>query len=269
VYRENDNVKDFGLSQTSKDGTTRAVGVERACFAAATTGERHRHPQAELLYAEEGAVRIVTAEAAWIVPSHRAAWLPGDCEHQAATLGAAQICRVFIQPASCPANAPARPCLLPVTPLLRELVRRAVAFEPDIDPEGRGARLMALLLDEIDWTPAVEAGMPRLRDPRLLAVEQAFAANPGDTRPLSAWAAFAGASVRNFARLFARETGMTFRQWREQFRVLAAIPRLRSGDSITRVASDLGYDSPGAFTTMFRRVTGMAPSQILAATRRK
>lgn len=123
---------------------------------------------------------------------------------------------------------------------------------------------MALLLDEIDWTPAREVTMPRFRDPRLLSIEEAFVTNPGDMRTIDEWAAFAGASTRNLARLFEREAGMSFRRWREQFRAMAAAPRLVNGESVTILASEFGYETPGAFTAMFRRVTGMTPSRYLA-----
>jgi AraC-like DNA-binding protein len=54
---------------------------------------------------------------------------------------------------------------------------------------------------------------------------------------------------------------MSFAQWRRQACLLAAIPRLGAGDSVTKVALDLGYESPAAFATMFKRVLGVAPSR--------
>ncbi|WP_275287644.1 helix-turn-helix domain-containing protein [Halomonas elongata] len=35
-----------------------------------------------------------------------------------------------------------------------------------------------------------------------------------------------------------------------------ALPRLAAGEPVTRIALDLGYESPGAFATMFRRQLG-------------
>ncbi|MGA7524617.1 MAG: AraC family transcriptional regulator [Acidobacteriaceae bacterium] len=123
---------------------------------------------------------------------------------------------------------------------------------------------MALLLDEIDWRPARDMAMPRFHDARLIAIERALVDNPGDARTIDEWAAFAGASTRNLARLFEREAVMSFSRWREQFRALAAIPRLMNGESVTSLASEFGYETPGAFTAMFRRVLGMPPSQYVA-----
>ena len=44
-----------------------------------------------------------------------------------------------------------------------------------------------------------------------------------------------------------------------------ALPRLAAGEPVTRVALDLGYASPSAFTRMFRRVLGVSPSEYLDA----
>ncbi|MGZ5985933.1 MAG: helix-turn-helix domain-containing protein [Caulobacteraceae bacterium] len=43
--------------------------------------------------------------------------------------------------------------------------------------------------------------------------------------------------------------------------MLAALPRLAAGEPVTTIALDLGYDSPAAFATMFKRLSGMQPSR--------
>ncbi|HXE76947.1 MAG TPA: helix-turn-helix domain-containing protein, partial [Rhodanobacter sp.] len=55
-------------------------------------------------------------------------------------------------------------------------------------------------------------------------------------------------------------TGMTFGQWRRQARLLAALEHLASGARVIDVALDLGYNSPTAFATMFKRQFGVVPS---------
>ena len=57
-----------------------------------------------------------------------------------------------------------------------------------------------------------------------------------------------------------KETGLPFAGWRQQARLLAAMALLAAGQPITRIAVDLGYDSPSAFTAMFRRALGAPPS---------
>jgi AraC-like DNA-binding protein len=71
----------------------------------------------------------------------------------------------------------------------------------------------------------------------------------------------AGASSRTLARLFVKETGLTFADWRRQARLLAGMALLAAGQPITSIALELGYESPSAFTAMFRRCLGEPPSR--------
>jgi AraC-like DNA-binding protein len=88
--------------------------------------------------------------------------------------------------------------------------------------------------------------------------------DPGGTRSFEQLAGKSGASVRTLARLFRNETGLTFTRWRQQARLMEALRRLAAGDPITVVALDLGYATPSAFTYMFRRALGVAPSRFYA-----
>jgi AraC-like DNA-binding protein len=68
---------------------------------------------------------------------------------------------------------------------------------------------------------------------------------------------------RTFTRTFRRETGISFATWRQNVRLLDALARLAEGHSITETALDVGYSSPSAFTAMFHRAFGVAPTQYL------
>ena len=72
-------------------------------------------------------------------------------------------------------------------------------------------------------------------------------------------------SRASFMRLFQRETGMSFLRWRQQARLLLALALLAEGQSILSVALACGYDSPSAFSAMFRRVLGKSPSEYFAS----
>ncbi|WP_235510213.1 helix-turn-helix domain-containing protein [Variovorax sp. Root473] len=58
---------------------------------------------------------------------------------------------------------------------------------------------------------------------------------------------------------------MTFAEWRSQACLLSALAQLARGQPVTTVALQLGYDSPGAFSTMFRKKLGQTPSAFMAA----
>ncbi|MCH7794592.1 MAG: helix-turn-helix transcriptional regulator, partial [Proteobacteria bacterium] len=82
-----------------------------------------------------------------------------------------------------------------------------------------------------------------------------------DARGLDAWARAAGASPRTLARLFAKETGLTFRAWRQRARLLHALVELAARKPVTSVAFEAGYDSPSAFIAAFKREFGTTPAR--------
>ena len=57
---------------------------------------------------------------------------------------------------------------------------------------------------------------------------------------------------------------MTFRQWRQQVKLLEALGRLANGEQVATVAFDLGYDSQSAFIAMFRKALGTTPGKYFA-----
>jgi AraC-like DNA-binding protein len=54
---------------------------------------------------------------------------------------------------------------------------------------------------------------------------------------------------------------MSFRQWRQQLRLLHALERLAAAEKVTAAALDAGYNSPSAFSCMFRKQLGAAPAR--------
>jgi AraC-like DNA-binding protein len=62
-------------------------------------------------------------------------------------------------------------------------------------------------------------------------------------------------------RLFRAETGMSLGQWQRRQTLLHALRRLASGENVSGVASELGYNSPSAFIAMFRRELGQTPKR--------
>jgi AraC-like DNA-binding protein len=149
--------------------------------------------------------------------------------------------------------------VLAVTPLLRELIVRATELPLHYDEDGPAGHVVALILSELVGARALTLQLPMPNEPRLASLCRALLAEPGDRRTLGQWARSSTASARTLARLFRRETGLTFGAWRQQARLLEAMGRLGGGRAVTDVAFDLGYDSVSAFCAMFRRCTGTTP----------
>jgi AraC-like DNA-binding protein len=107
--------------------------------------------------------------------------------------------------------------------------------------------------------------LPMSEDKRVLRVMRALIEDPADERSFEKLAIDAGASMRTLARLFRRDTGMTFPQWKAQLRLIRGIDRLNQGEPVTKVAFDLGYNSASAFIYMFRQKLGVPPGDYFRA----
>jgi AraC-like DNA-binding protein len=221
---------------------------------------RHRHGVGQLVYAASGVMTVRTRDGSWVVPPLRAVWVPPFVEHAIRTTGDVEMRTVYLSRALA-ATLPRACCVVQVTPLLRELLLRATAFRPAYPRQGPEARAAAVLVDEIRGATVAPLHLPFPSDPRALRVARALIASPGDARPLAGWSKPAGASERTLARLFRRETGLGFRAWRQQLRLLRALERIASGEAVTQLALELGYESPSAFIAMFRKSLGTSPTR--------
>jgi AraC-like DNA-binding protein len=111
----------------------------------------------------------------------------------------------------------------------------------------------------------VPASITLPADARALAAARAFMANPGLREPLPRLCAGAGASIRTMERVFRREVGMSFEEWRRQVRMMKAVELLVAGLTVKEAAFEVGYGQPSAFVEVFRRTLGSTPKAWLAA----
>jgi AraC-like DNA-binding protein/mannose-6-phosphate isomerase-like protein (cupin superfamily) len=221
---------------------------------------RHQHQRAQLLYASQGVVTVDTAQGAWVAPPERAVWIPAGVPHAVKMVGTVSTRSVLIAPEVCRAGVDQ--CeVLAVSPLLRTLLMAAADIPAEYDLQGRDGLAMALLVAEIDQAPVIPLAVPFSHSPALAQRCHAFLAEPDANATIDDWSAALRLNRRAFTRLFRRETGMSFVGWRQQACLLAALPRLAAGEAVTTIAIDLGYDSPAAFSTMFKRLLGIPPSR--------
>jgi AraC-like DNA-binding protein len=218
----------------------------------------HAHDRIQVLYACSGVMSVVTPTTSFVVPPQRAVWLPAGMLHEVSCRGAVSLRTLYIDPAR---YAQAPECrVIEVSDFLRALILKVVSFGQEYDMQGQAGRIVEVLLDEIATMPIAPYGATMPADPRLLRVCKAILANPADNRDVDDLARIAGMARRTFTRAFKRETGMGLAVWRQQVRLMEALSLMATGRPVTTIAFDVGYDSPSAFTAMFRRAYGVPPS---------
>ncbi|WP_132752737.1 AraC family transcriptional regulator [Variovorax atrisoli] len=234
-----------------------AIGTD---YAPGTLLEMHHHRRAQFLYGATGLMEVGTDDGAWVVPPHCGVWIPANKPHRVRMVGVSTR-SLYIEPSAAPREGSRCEVLL-VSPLLRQLLLEATQAQALYGEHDRDGLVMRLALAEIARAATLPIFAPLPKDGMLhrLCVEFLYA--PSIRATAGDWAVQLHRSERTFTRFFRAETGMPFGEWRQHACLISALSRLAEGQPVTAVALELGYDSPGAFSTMFRRRLGFSPSSI-------
>jgi AraC-like DNA-binding protein len=145
--------------------------------------------------------------------------------------------------------------------LLRELIRRFSELPVEYAEEGPDGRLAQVVLDQLAAAPQVDLMLPLPLDPRLRQIYRSLELHPEQPTTLGDWSRKLAVSEKTLSRLFLRDTGLTFRAWRQRLRLLGALPALEQGERVTDVALACGYESTSAFINAFRQLFDATPGE--------
>lgn len=213
--------------------------------------------------ARSGLLRLTTDDGAWVLPTHRAAWVGGrraplqrDCRHGHAN----GVLRRRGQPLLAGGTR-----ILTVTPLAREVITLLCDRAPWYDTDERAAACCTVLRDSL-----ADLGIPALRLPRpssaaCRAAVHAVEADVGAPWSTGELADRVGVSRRTLERSFRHETGLGVRQWITRCRLLGSLEPLVAGEPIGRIAVEVGYASQSAFSAAFKREFGLSPGAYVSA----
>lgn len=186
--------------------------------------------------------------------------MPQGQVHSIRCVGAVKMRSVFVEP-DAQLNLPLETRAVSISSLLSELIKVSVGVRHPYAADSRDARVMRLILDELQVLPTLPLNLAQPTEARLQTICGALRRDPRDGSTLAEWSSRLNMDAKTIQRLFRRETGMTFGQWRQQARLLLALERIAVGEKIIDVAGELGYDSPSAFSAMFKKQFGTTPSQ--------
>lgn len=221
----------------------------------------HKHRKGQLVVSAQGSVACRTLDGIRIVPSNGAVWVPGGVAHRIAIPDNGRSYCLFIDPAIAP--LPDTCATFSINPMLREMIMH-MAKLPALYPLGGPTnRLAQVILDELAQMKAEPLHFPVTTHPKIQQIAAALLEAPDDRRTIREWARKVATSERTLARLILRHTGMTFGRWRQQLHIVIAVQKLGSGATVQAISQDLGYDSPSAFTAMFKKYMGQPPRRYL------
>lgn len=225
--------------------------------------DTHSHDWHQLVYSTHGVMIVNTEGSSWVVPSHRALWVPAGVAHEVEMVGAVSLRTLYVRTGSSRA-LPGQCCVVNVSPLLRELIQHTIKAGMLNRFVASEKRMVGVILDQLETLRTVPLNLPMPHDARAVRVAELVQANPAENRSLDQLSHRTGASKRTIERLFRSETDMTFGKWRQQLRLLHALKLLASGESVTAAALEVGYDSTSAFIYAFKTALGTTPGRYYA-----
>lgn len=240
-----------------------ALGVMTRSYRQGVQIGMHMHSEAQLLFCSSGVMQVTTPKGRWLVPPQRAVWLPPRSEHAVDVLADIEMRALLLSPQQVAAHPEAARLetefVVDVGTLLREAILASFDTRNLTSPR-RVALLTELALYELVEANDASTFMPLPVDARALKVANMVLADPSGNRDLVDMASQAGVSVRTVARLFRAETSLSFKEWRQRARIMAAVELLGAGTlPIKLIALRLGFSSTASFAFAFRQVMGMTP----------
>lgn len=222
----------------------------------------HAHDTHQLLYANEGVLRVDVEGAMWRLPPGRGAWIRGRVSHRVITTRAT-LRTIYMHPAAVGIAEPVR--IFSVDAHARQMLIHAQSWsqEQREDPLARLYFQTVMALFEAQWSHKQWAfDLPTTEDALLQrAIDYAHANLAEASLDGAARAAFT--STRTLSRRFQAQLSITWRAYLSQARLIRAMDLLVAGMPVTDVAFEVGFESPSAFTKAFKQLTGQLPSQLL------
>ncbi len=224
-----------------------------------------------LVYAIRGVVTAKTELGTWVVPPHRALWVPASIKTHL-ELGGVTALRMIYMRSRLPeetsegrAFEPTTCAVFNVTPLLRELILKAIAIGALFSTEPQHCRIEGLMWDELESIPSVPLQLPYPQSEVAMSFVSRFETSITESINLSELILESGWSLRTIERYFQAETGMSLGQWIRRRKLLEGLKMLVAGTKVGDVAFQLGYNSPSSFIAMFKRELGTSPAAYLSS----
>ncbi|MGQ6287189.1 AraC family transcriptional regulator [Serratia sp. IR-2025] len=222
----------------------------------------HWHQRSQLLYAPQGCMTVTLAQQWLILPPTRGVWIPGGIAHRVQLRGRVAYRSLYFDPVLTAAMPP-QAAVLAVNPLLAAIVERIAHWPLDFalaQPQARD--LLAVLINELSEAQCENTQL-RLPQDRRLAAWLATLPESDELQGLAALAQRLNLHAKTLTRLFVRETGLSYQQWCQQWRLMRAIELLATLPSVSAVAQRLGFSSDSAFIAFFRQFTGTTPRRYM------
>lgn len=226
----------------------------------------HRHIKGQFLYTEGGVVHVTTEQKTFFLPARHYMWIAPGSIHSIHPGSHAVTMRNLYFPVE-PDDLPfyTKTGIYPVNDLLLQMIMFTNRWNGDIRKTDQNSFRFALaikaILPEIS-TFQLPLALPFARNKRLIQVTNFMNDHLHEPLTFPQLAKHFGFSERSLSRLFQQDLGMSFIQYFTLQRILRSLQLLLEAKmSVKVVAASVGYNSIPTFSTTFRKIVGVRPSE--------
>ncbi|MCJ7935395.1 MAG: helix-turn-helix transcriptional regulator [Chryseobacterium sp.] len=217
--------------------------------------------KAQLLYAPSGCMTVTTADRQFVLPPFRMLWIPAHEVHRVNFRNIVAYRSIYFDDyAAIHMNSGLR--VLHVNPLLKEIIERICFWEWAALDDSQN-HMVKVFWNEMNEAAEEKLGLRMPQDRRFKKITEEWAKRLTLPPMLKILAEETGAVEKTISRVFKKETGLSYQEWRQQWRLQRSIELLVDGNSIGEAAHILDFSSDSAFIEFFKKHTGSTPLQYL------
>lgn len=220
----------------------------------------HSHQDGQLYWLSKGIILVETSDSQWPMTPGTLGWIPANSRHKAHTLADVDgwIVRVAQDIGS---HYPNNPRVFGVDSFCHALLKKIV-YHPRVSyPKHLLEYLLEIIGYELDVSRNIKFELPLPYDRRARKMAEFLIGQPSNISTQAQLANCFGLSTRTLSRVFTKETGLTFTQWRQQARLINSMQWLLDDEPIYDVAVKSGYGNVSAYISAFKRNFNETPGQ--------
>lgn len=218
--------------------------------------------KSQLLYAPSGCMTVTTSDRQLVLPPFRLLWIPAHEVHRVNFRNIVAYRSIYFDENYSQKYMKPALKVLHVNSLLKEIIERICSWEWS-SLKNDQAHLLKVFWDEMQRAPEEKLELTMPQDRRFKRAVEEWTLRDSMPPMLKDLAGQTGAVEKTISRIFKKETGLSYQDWRQQWRLQRSIELLVEGNSIGEVSYILDFSSDSAFIEFFKKQTGSTPLQYL------
>lgn len=226
------------------------------------SGFHFHKTKSQLLYAPSGCMTVTTSDRQLVLPPFRMLWIPAHEVHRVNFRNIVAYRSIYFDEDYSQKYIKSDLKVLHVNTLLKEIIERICFWEWSALKSDQ-TNLLNVFWDEMERAQEEKLELKMPQDRRFKRIVEEWTLRQSIPPMLKSLAEKTGAVEKTISRIFKKETGLSYQDWRQQWRLQRSIELLVEGNSIGEVSHILDFSSDSAFIEFFKKHTGSTPLQYL------